>query len=505
MSKSQLYNDVASVVNVIGNIYNYPEIFNREDKYFFSEDDFPNRLHKTIFGAMYNLYQRGVTKITLNAIEDYLEKRPKLYGEYTANKGAEYIQACAENSSIDTFDYYYNRLKKMTLLREYSKIGMDLSWLYDVDNLLDAKKKQRQEDWLDNTSLDQIANAIDDKILKTRMKYVDNNMNEAVDIGKDLNTLVDRLMESPEIGYPLFGNYINTVTRGARLGKLYLRSAATGVGKTRSMIADCCTIGCDRMWDAESRNWIFLGTAQDVLFISTEQTIDEIQTMALAFISGVEEEHILYGSYGEGEWERIEKSIEILKKSKIHFESMPDFSLADVENTIKRGIHEFNLQYIFLDYIHTSMRILEEISKKSGGVKLREDNILYMMAIRIKDICTQYGVFILTATQLNMSYQDNVLDQNALRGAKAIADKIDLGITMVQTTKADEEALMPILHNLGITMPRIKMYIYKNRRGRWKDVILWCSDRRGLCQINPEFVTDANYEYIEMENIRIEV
>lgn len=505
MINSNLYNDVPSVINIIGNIYNYPEIFEREDKYNFSEDDFPNKFHKIIFGTMYNLYKHGVTKFNINVIEDYLEKRPKLYGDYKTNKGSEYILKCAENANFDTFDFYYNKLKKMTLLREYSKLGLDLSWMYDINNILDTKKRQKQEEWLDNTTLEEIANQIDNRILKTRMKYVDNNLNESVDIGIGLTELVEHLMENPEIGYPMYGNFVNTITRGARLGKLYLRSASTGVGKTRSMIADCCNIGCDKMWSVDSREWINIGVPQDILFISTEQTVDEIQTMALAFISGVEEEHILYGNYGEGEWERIENAIQILKNSKIHFESMPDFSLNDVENTIKRGIHEYDLKYICLDYIHTSMRILEEISKKSGGVKLREDNILYMMAIRLKDICTQFGVFILTATQLNMSYQDNVLDQNALRGAKSIADKIDLGMTMVQTTKADEEALSPILHRMGKEMPRIKIYVYKNRRGRWKDVILWCSDRRGLCQIDPEFVTDANYEYINVENLTIKI
>ena len=55
-------------------------------------------------------------------------------------------------------------MKKMTLFREYNKIGMDLSWLYDVDNILDVKKKQAQEDWLDNHTLDEIATIIDDKI-----------------------------------------------------------------------------------------------------------------------------------------------------------------------------------------------------------------------------------------------------------------------------------------------------------------------------------------------------
>ena len=51
------------------------------------------------------------------------------------------------------------------------------------------------------------------------------------------------------------------------------------------------------------------------------------------------------------------------------------------------------------------MKILEEITRKSGGVKLREDNILFMLSTRLKDICNQYGIFIISATQLNGSYQ----------------------------------------------------------------------------------------------------
>ena len=61
-----------------------------------------------------------------------------------------------------------------------------------------------------------------------------------------IDELLEDLKENPEIGYPLFGHYVNTITKGARLKKFYLRSAATGVGKSRSMIADACYIACDK-------------------------------------------------------------------------------------------------------------------------------------------------------------------------------------------------------------------------------------------------------------------
>ena len=47
------------------------------------------------------------------------------------------------------------------------------------------------------------------------------------------------------------------------------------------------------------------------------------------------------------------------------------------------------------------MKILEEISRRSGGIKLREDNILFLLSVKLKDICNQFGVFILSSTQLN--------------------------------------------------------------------------------------------------------
>ena len=69
------------------------------------------------------------------------------------------------------------------------------------------------------------------------------------------------------------------------------------------------------------------------------------------------------------------------------------------------------------------MKILEEITRRSGGIKLREDNILFMLSNKLKDICNQYGIFIMSATQLSQGWkEEKVPDQNLLRGAKSIAD-----------------------------------------------------------------------------------
>ena len=297
------YCDIACLVQVIGNIYNNPNLLDATDKYFFLEEDFANDFQKIVFGSIYNLHQLGAKNITIETIEDYLSQRPKKLAIYKANDGAKYILTCAEKSNISTFDYYYNRMKKMTLLKQLNIItGMDLTDLYDPDNVLDIKKKQKQEDWLDNTSLEQIANIIDDKILQIRMKYVDDDADGGIQVGEGVSELLESLKANPELGYPLFGKYVNTVVRGARLKKFYLRSAATGVGKTRSMIADACYIGCSQMYDLHENKWISTGKSEPTIYIATEQPLDEIQTMMVAFLSGVNEEHLLDGKYLEGEW-----------------------------------------------------------------------------------------------------------------------------------------------------------------------------------------------------------
>ena len=394
------YVDITAIMQVIGNVYNNPQLLDFTDKYTITDEDFADEFHRIAFGAIYKVHELGADKITLENIFDFLSSRPKSATIFKQNKGEEWLLKIAENCMPEAFDYYYGRMKKFSLLRAYDKYGIDVSDIYDADNILDVKKKQQQEDILDNSTLEQIADKVENKIEKIRLQYVDDSFGVAIQAGDDIDGLIDRLKEHPEVGTPLYGPLINTVTRGARLKKFYLRSAATGVGKSRSMIADACYIACNKIYD-ERFGWIHNGTSEPTLYIATEQEKEEIQTMMLAFLSEVNEEHILNGQYIGDEEDRVREAARILKESPLYIEELPDFSLKDIEDKIKKNIRDHDIKYCFHDYIHTSIKILEEITRRSGGVKLREDNILFMLSTRLKDICNQYGIFIMSATQLN--------------------------------------------------------------------------------------------------------
>ena len=343
------YEDLAAVAQVIGCVFNNSSLLDDTDKYVISEQDFADDFHRIIFGSIYNIYLTD-SQVNIDAIVDYLENRPKFNAIFKQGKGVEYILEASQIAQQSTFNYYYTRLKKFSLLRAYDNFGLDVSFLYDPNNILDTKKKQQQEDWLDNTNLVEIARTIDTKIDEIKSQYVDEDLGTRYQAGDGIDELIADLEKHPEVGIPLYGSYINTVTRGARLRKFYIRSAATGMGKTRAMIADACNFACNKIYH-DQFGWINNGTSQPTLFIATEQDKGEVQTMMLAFLSNVNEEHILNGLYEEGERDRVIEAAKIIKNSPLWIEELPDFSLDDVENKIKKHIREHDVRYVCFDYL----------------------------------------------------------------------------------------------------------------------------------------------------------
>ena len=492
------YYDSPTAIQVIGCILNNPRLLEQEDKYTFREEDFCNELHKVIFGAAHYLQNNGAEKITRKVIENYLKDKPKSYGIYQANNGADWMHNAWLNADVENFDYYYQRLKKMTLLRTYDEIGLDVSWIYDPDNIEDNKKKKRQEEYLEEKTLSELADEIDNKVLRVREMVIDNDEDESVSLGNGLRELTKELEEKPILGLPLWDDYYSEITLGARRGCFYLRSASTGVGKTRYAMADACFLACSEYYNTQVKEWVSLGDSCPTVFISIELDIQELQTMALAFVAGVPENHIIKNELSFEEKERIKKAIPIIEESELYIEYLPDYDMKDIENCIKRNLRVHKAQYIFFDYIATSMKIIEQVSRASGGMRLREDQVLLLLSTKLKEIATTYNVFIMSATQINGEFKhEKILDQTMLSGAKSIANKIDVGSIMVDCTPEDLKDIEGLTkQNSKLGIPNVKMSVYKNRRGEWYNIVLWIKADKSTCRYKTLFVTDYKYNLI---------
>ena len=76
---------------------------------------------------------------------------------------------------------------------------------------------------------------------------------------------------------------------------------------------------------------------------------------------------------------------------------------------------------------------------------------------------------------------------------------------MLNVTSEDLEILDELLRKKQIEKPDTKISIYKNRRGRYTGIYLWCKSNKGTCKIIPMFATTYNYELIDIKDLRINI
>lgn len=75
---------------------------------------------------------------------------------------------------------------------------------------------------------------------------------------------------------------------------------------------------------------------------------------------------------------------------------------------------------------------------------------------------------------------------------------------MLNASDDDLVKLEPILSaNPNLVPPNLKISIYKNRRGSYKGVYLWCNADLGTCRIQPEFCTRYNFDMVPIEDLKI--
>ena len=71
---------------------------------------------------------------------------------------------------------------------------------------------------------------------------------------------------------------------------------------------------------------------------------------------------------------------------------------------------------------------------------------------------------------------------------------------LLGTTPEDLAKLDPIIKSKGYDPPNLKLSIYKNRRGQYKGIYLWCKADLSVCRIDPMFCTGYDYIFKEMNN-----
>ena len=225
--KVNSYTNKQAIREVIGGLLQDPSLIR---KYKIVTSDFPEKFHKLIFSAINNLYKNGAESIDAVAIDDYLSNYETQYQVFTKNEGVSYIEKAYEMALSCNFKYYYEQLKKFSLLRRYVEKGVDVSEIFDPDEI-DPITIENQRKKLDNSSIQDIINHFKRMHSEIIAPFLNNEGRDSKKAGVGGHEQKERWKQDTAWGIGYSSSYLTTALHGIRKRRFNVKSAGTGVGK----------------------------------------------------------------------------------------------------------------------------------------------------------------------------------------------------------------------------------------------------------------------------------
>lgn len=485
--------DKNCVQQVLGCLMKHPAYLSEIDKYNLTLMDFNSKFEQFIYGAIYGLYTQGATKISPLDITNYLESNTTAITIFNNQNGIEYLQDIEMFTNEENFDYYYSKLKKLNLLRDLKRQGIDTSEFYN-DNLTD-KKAQEINERFEELEVTDIIDAIKRKLAVLENNYAQSEEVQVEKMSDGIDEFFEDMDGSINIGVPIQGKIYNQVINGAMKGALTIRSGSSGLGKTRQAMADACYLAYPTHYSSVQGEWVQEGSSKKVLFIVTEQTQKQARSMAAAYLADMNESRFKYGKFNDSETKLLNETKMVMKRYEDNFilVKMPNPTIERVKALIREQVLLHNIEYVFYDYIFIGPALLNEFR----GFNLRNDEVLLMFATALKDLAVELDVAMFTSTQVNSQADDNknIRNESSLAGGRATINKADNGAIMARPTSEELETLKPLISECGI--PNMVTDIFKVRSGEWTQVRIWSDVDLGRLKKRDLFITDSRMEPIQ--------
>ena len=441
--------------------------------------DYPEKFHKIIFGAIHNIaVKNSVGTITVLDIENEISFSKSSMDIWNVNRGSEYVGGAIDDTVdlIGNVESYWDSVRKYSVLRNaVSELKMDVSFVYepyDELDITDSKLEDKKEkmELFQKMKSEDLLRLINDKFNNFADSYKSkftNNYN--FNVGDVVEGLLDKYKtQDGTFGYGYQNLVFNTAFRGKSPKKFIVNSKGTGGGKSRMMLGSACDLSYGVMYDWSRNEWISLGSVQPSLYITSELTEDEVTPIVLAHLSGVDEGRIIeWIDITDEERKVIEEAVIIMKNGELYCEYAEEFSTTWIKDIVRKYVVSRNIFALFFDYISENVGLYAE-SYRQTGTKLRTDQILLSLSNTLKLLGNRYDLYVESSTQLNDNIKtEGNFDTSSIRGAKAILDKVDVGIIGMKLTAKDYKKIEPILKSGFYKRPNFFYSIFKNRGGRY--------------------------------------
>ena len=395
--------DKGVVQQILGSLMQKPQLLSEVDKYNLTIADFSTRFEKYIFSAIMNLYCKGIVIIQPMDIYNYLESDIAGKKIFEQNKGIEYLQDIVEFANFENFSYYYEKLKKINLIRDLKKQGFDTSQFY-CEDLINPKAEEINAQFEKLTVTD-ICNGVKRKLIQLESDYARSTELEEESAADGIRDFIENMNDNIEIGAPLQGKMYTKIFSGAQKQALTIRSGCSGLGKTRQAVGDACFLAYPVRYNSGSRKWEQVGSCEKVLFIMTEQTMPQVRKMILAYLSDINESRFKLGNFSNEEKQILEQAAQVMEKYKdnLILVKMPSPNIELVKTIVRENCLTKDIGYVFYDYVFIGPALLEQFR----GFSLRNDEVLLMFTTALKDLAVELNVAMFTSTQVNASADDN--------------------------------------------------------------------------------------------------
>ena len=294
---NKIYNNM-EVMKFLGGCANNLNLINSRDM-ILNINDFTERFHKLVFATLSTMAREvDIKEIDGLAVATYLDAFPEQSALFGANNGIKWFDESKRMAKNSSMEYSMRTIRKYSLLRKYSMVGIDIAELLDI-NSTDLALIEEQKMKLDKMDITDIKNHFKLKLIEIENEYKSKEDNvDSYQAGEGILELIQQCKIAPKWGLPYQSKLLNTVLRGMQGSKLIVNSAGTGTGKSRFMAGQMVNISAIEKYCPTTKQWIKNNNPVPSLFISTELIREEIQTLLLACISGVPEEEIKNGEFG---------------------------------------------------------------------------------------------------------------------------------------------------------------------------------------------------------------
>ena len=407
-----------------------------------NKDDFkPNLSHKIVYISICQLADKGCSVIDAKELVTYLEggyveQLNALKADLSDGNVIGYIDTLKALDNNKSYEYWYNEVRKRSLLRKYRDNGFDISEFWDEN-----KSEEKNTAKLNSVSIKDIVHHFDAVQTELRQQFVVEETVRRIKAGENYEEIKEAFKNTPYFGACMVGAYQTTLFRGWVKGQLLVNSSLSGGGKTVRAVGELCNVCALSLWDDDKRAFVVNPNCQGSgLYINTEMDLElELTPCFLAYISNVPRHKIMDGKYdNKEEEERVDTAIKILRDSNIFLVDDPNFTLRSIEDNIKYYKETYNIQYMVFDYIQDNGCVGKEMHQTHDVIA--RDTIILNIASNLKVWARQYDIGIYSMTQLNGNEKTaEIIDEGCLSGGKAIKNKLDAGCISLYPRKKEQK------------------------------------------------------------------